>query len=63
MLLSKFKDIHIPNFVLNGEILPRVSKCKYFGHIITEDISDKNKKHCTSINNSKNDNAHMQHFK
>ena len=31
------KDIHIPNFLLNGETLPSVSKYKYFGHIITED--------------------------
>ena len=29
-----------PNFVLNGEILPRVSKCKCLGHIITKDLSD-----------------------
>ena len=33
-----FKDIHIPNFVLNGETLPWVSKYKYLGHIITEDL-------------------------
>ena len=33
-------NIHIPNFVLNGETLLRVSKCKYLGHIITEDLSD-----------------------
>ena len=25
---KKLKDIHIPNFLLNGETLPRVSKCK-----------------------------------
>ena len=31
--LVKFKDIHIPNFLLNGETLPRVSKYKYIGHI------------------------------
>ena len=30
---KKFKDIHIPNFWLNGETLPWVSKYKYFGHI------------------------------
>ena len=35
-----FKDIHIPNFFLNGETLPRVSKYKYLGHIITEDLCD-----------------------
>ena len=32
--------MHIPNFVLNGETLPRVSKCTYIGHIIREDLSD-----------------------
>ena len=35
---KKFKDIHIPKFLLNGETLPRVSKYKYLGHIITEDL-------------------------
>ena len=39
---KRFKDIHISNFMLNCEILPRVSKCKYLGHIITEDLSDNN---------------------
>ena len=33
---KKFKNIHIPNFLLNGETLPRVSKYKYLGHIITD---------------------------
>ena len=37
---KKFKDIHIPNLLLNGETLPRVSKYKYLGHIITEDLCD-----------------------
>ena len=37
---KKFKDIHIPNFLLNGETLPRVSKYKYLEHIITEDLCD-----------------------
>ena len=37
---KRFKDIHIPNFVLNGETLPRVNKYKYLGHIITEDLCD-----------------------
>ena len=32
--------MHITNFVVNGETLPRVSKCKYSGYIITEDLSD-----------------------
>ena len=37
---KKFKDIHIPNVLLNGETLPRVSKYKYLRHIITEDLCD-----------------------
>ena len=37
---KKLKDIHIPNFLLNGETLPRVSKYKYLGNIITEDLCD-----------------------
>ena len=37
---KKLKDIHIPNFLLNGETLPRVSMYKYLGHIITEDLCD-----------------------
>ena len=36
----KLTNIHIPNFLLNGETLPRVSKYKYLGHIITEDLCD-----------------------
>ena len=28
---KKFKDIHMPNFVLNDEILTSVNKCKYLG--------------------------------
>ena len=35
-----FKDIHIPNFLLNDETLQRVNKYKYIGHIITEDLCD-----------------------
>ena len=35
---NRYKNIHIPNFVLNGETLPRVSKCEYLGHIITVDL-------------------------
>ena len=35
-----FKDIHIRNFLLNGETLPKVSKYKYLGHIIIEDLCD-----------------------
>ena len=27
-----FKDIHVPNFELNDNILPRVNQCKYLGH-------------------------------
>ena len=37
---KKFKDIHTPNFVLNDEILTRVNKYKYLGHVLTEDLSD-----------------------
>ena len=37
---KKFKDIHIPNLVLNDDILIRVNKCKYLGHVLTEDLSD-----------------------
>ena len=32
---KSFKDIHIPNFMLNGVTLPRVSNCKYIGYIIS----------------------------
>ena len=35
-----FKDIHMPNFVLNEEILTRVNKCKYLGQVLTEDLSN-----------------------
>ena len=34
-----FKDINIPNCMLNSETLPRVSKCIYLDHFIT-DLSD-----------------------
>ena len=37
---KKFKDVHIPNFLLNGGTLPRVRKYKYLRHIITEDLCD-----------------------
>ena len=37
---TKLKDIHIPNFVLNNETLPRVDKCKYLGHFISENLRD-----------------------
>ena len=37
---KKLKDLHIPNLLLNGETLPRVSKYKHLGHIITEDLCD-----------------------
>ena len=37
---KKFKDIHMPNFMLNDKILTRVNKCKYLGHVLTEDFSD-----------------------
>ena len=37
---KKFKDIHTPNFILNDEILTRVNKCKYLGHVLTEVLSD-----------------------
>ena len=35
---KKFKNIHIPNCLLNGETLPRISKYKYLGYITTEDL-------------------------
>ena len=34
---KRFKDIHVPSFELNDDILPRVNKCKYLGHVITDD--------------------------
>ena len=37
---KKFKDIHIPSFELNDNILPRVNQCKYLGHVITDDLKD-----------------------
>ena len=37
---KKFKDIHMPNVVLNDETLTRVNECKYLGHVLTEDLSD-----------------------
>ena len=37
---KQLKDIHIPNCLLNGETLRRVSKYKYLGHIIIEDLCD-----------------------
>ena len=30
----------MPNFVLNDKLLTRVNKCKYLGHVLTEDLSD-----------------------
>ena len=37
---KRLKNIHIPNFVLHGETLPRVSNCKHIGNIIAEHLSD-----------------------
>ena len=37
-----FKDIHVPCFELNDNILPRVNQCKYIGHVITDDLKDGN---------------------
>ena len=34
-----FKDINIPNAVLNNEILTRVNTCEYLEHVLTEDFS------------------------
>ena len=39
---KKFKDIHVPSFELNDNILPRVNQCKYLGHVITDDLKDDN---------------------
>ena len=39
---TKFKDIHVPSFESNGNILPRVNQCKYLGHVITDDLKDDN---------------------
>ena len=33
---KKFKDIQVPSFELNANILQRVNQCKYLGHVITE---------------------------
>jgi len=47
---KRIKDKYVLNFVLNGETLPRVIKCKYRGHIITEHFSDNVFKcYCTSL--------------
>ena len=35
---NKMKDIHIPNFVLNNVLLTRVTKYKYLGHCISDDL-------------------------
>ena len=37
---NKMKDIRIPNFVLNNVLLTRVTKYKYLGHCISDDLSD-----------------------
>ena len=34
------KDIRIPNFVLNNVLLTRVTKYKYLGHCISDNLSD-----------------------
>ena len=34
------KDIRIPNFELNNVLLTRVTKYKYIGHCISDDLSD-----------------------
>ena len=34
------KDIRIPNFELNNVLLTRVTKYKYLGHCISDDLSD-----------------------
>ena len=39
---KKFKDIHVPSFELNDNILPRVNQCKYLGHVITDDLKEDN---------------------
>ena len=43
-LIFSCKNSKIYTFqtLLNGETLPRVSKYKYLGHIITEDLCDNN---------------------
>ena len=37
---NKMKDIRIPNFELNNVLLTRVTKYKYLGHCISDDLSD-----------------------
>ncbi len=37
---NKMKDIRIPNFELNNVVLTRVTKYKYIGHCISDDLSD-----------------------
>ena len=39
---KKFKDIQVPSFELNDNILPRVNQFKYLGHVITDDLKDDN---------------------
>ena len=39
---KKFKDIHVPSFELNDNILPRVNQCKDLGHVITDYLKDDN---------------------
>ena len=39
---KKVKDIHVPRFELNDNILPRVNQCKYLGHVINDDLRDDN---------------------
>ena len=39
---KKFKDIHVPSFELNDNILPRVNQCTYRGHVITDDLKNDN---------------------
>ena len=37
---NKMKDIRIPNFELNNVLLTRVTKYKYIGHCISDDLRD-----------------------
>ena len=34
------KDIHIPDFVLNGKLIDKVTNCKYLGHCINDALND-----------------------
>ena len=34
------KDISVPNFVVNGVIIDKVSNCKYLGHCINDKLND-----------------------